>query len=236
MYNINIKGGKSMNEFDDNNVVREISENNSFLVKVFLWMFMGLFATGIVSFVTYSTGYINSLALSGGFGIVLIVELLVVILFSLLFRKLSPFWASILFFIYAIVNGLTLSTIYVIYELSSIMLVFFATAIFFGILALIGYKTDKDLTKLGTILTVALIVALIVSIINIFVGATIIDIILDWVIIAIFAGLTMYDMQRIRHYESQMPEKGYIYGAMDLYLDFINMFLRLLSLFGKSRD
>lgn len=225
-----------MNEYEDNNVVREISNNNSFLVKVFLWMFMGLLATGIVSFVTYSTGYIYNLALSGGFAIVLIVELLVVILFSLLFRKLPPFAASILFFIYAIVNGLTLSTIYVIYELSSIMLVFFATAIFFGILALIGYKTDKDLTKIGTIAMVALVVALVVSIINIFVGATIIDIILDWVIIAIFAGLTMYDMQKIKNYESEMPGKAHIYGAMDLYLDFINIFLRLLRLFGKSRD
>lgn len=225
-----------MNEYEDNNVVREISNNNSFLVKVFLWMFMGLFATGIVSFVTYSTGYIYNLALSGGFAVVLIVELLVVLLFSLLFRKLPPLAASILFFVYAIVNGLTLSVIYVVYELSSIMLVFFATAVFFGILALIGYKTDKDLTKIGTIAMVALIVALIVSIINLFVGATMLDLIIDWVIIAIFAGLTMYDMQKIKSYESAMPEKAHIYGAMDLYLDFINIFLRLLRIFGKSRD
>lgn len=225
-----------MNEYEENNVVRELNPDNSFFVKVFMWMFMGLFATGLVSYITYSTGFIYNIATPTTWSIILIVELVVVILFTFLFRKLPPLGASILFFVYAIVNGLTLSTIYVIYDLSSIMLVFFGTAIFFGVLALIGYKTDKDLTKIGTIATVALIIALIVSVINIFIGATIIDIVLDWAIVAIFAGLTMYDMQRIKHYKSQMAEKGYIYGAMDLYLDFINMFLRLLSIFGKSRD
>lgn len=225
-----------MNEYENNDVVRELNTDNKLFVKVFAWMFMGLFATGIVSYVGYSTGFIYNFAMSGGFGIILIAELVVVLLFSLLFKKLPPLGASILFFIYAIVNGLTLSTIYVIYELSSILLVFFGTAIFFAILALIGYKTDKDLTKIGTIAMVALVVALIVSIINIFVGATIIDIILDWVIIAIFAGLTMYDMQKIKYLESEIPEKAHIYGAMELYLDFINMFLRLLRIFGRSRD
>lgn len=225
-----------MNEYEENNVIRELNPDNSFFVKVFMWMFMGLFATGIVSYITYSTGFIYNIATPTTWSLILIVELVVVILFTFLFRKLPPLGASILFFIYAIVNGLTLSTIYVIYDLSSIMLVFFGTAIFFGVLALIGYKTDKDLTKIGTIATVALVIALIVSVINIFVGATIIDIVLDWIIIAIFVGLTMYDMQKIKYYESQMPEKGYIYGAMDLYLDFINMFLRLLRIFGRNRD
>ena len=225
-----------MNEYEENNVIRELNPDNSFFVKVFMWMFMGLFATGIVSYITYSTGFIYNIATPTTWSLILIVELVVVILFTFLFRKLPPLGASILFFIYAIVNGLTLSTIYVIYDLSSIMLVFFGTAIFFGVLAFIGYKTDKDLTKIGTIATVALVIALIVSVINIFVGATIIDIVLDWVIIAIFVGLTMYDVQKIKYYESQMPEKGYIYGAMDLYLDFINMFLRLLRIFGRSRD
>lgn len=226
-----------MNEYENNNVIFEDNKNsNNFLVKVFIWMFMGLFATWFISFVTYKTGFMYNLVLSGGFAVILILELVVVIVFNLLFRKLSPFGASILFFIYAIVNGLTLSTVFVAYELSSIMIVFLGTSIFFGVLALIGYKTDKDLTKLGTIATVALIVALIVSIVNLFIGATILDLILDWVVVAIFAGLTMFDMQKIKTYESQMGEKGYIYGAMDLYLDFINIFLRLLRLFGKSRD
>ena len=111
-----------MNEYENNNVIFEESQNsNNFLVKVFIWMFMGLFATWFISFVTYKTGFMYNFVLSGGFTIILIVELVVVLLFNLLFRKLPALGASILFFIYAIINGLTLSTIFVIYELSSIV-------------------------------------------------------------------------------------------------------------------
>ena len=225
-----------MNEYESNNVIRELNPDSNLFVKVFMWMFMGLFATGIVSYITYSSRFIYNIATPGTWMIILIVELAVAILFSFWFKKLSPFGASILFFVYAIVNGITLSTIYVIYDLSSIMLVFFATAVFFGILALIGYKTNKDLSKMGTIAMVALIVILIVSVINLFIGATIIDLIIDWVVIAIFAGLTIYDMQKIKYISEEIPEKAHIYGAMELYLDFINIFLRLLNRFGRSRD
>lgn len=225
-----------MNEFGNDNVIRELNSDNSFFVKVFAWMFMGLFATGLISYITYSTGFIYNIATQGTWAIIGIIELIVVIVFSVCFRKLSPFFASVLFFVYAIINGITLSSIFVVFELSSIILAFFATALFFGILSLIGYKTNKDLSEFGTIAMVALIVCLIVSIINIFIGATIVDIILNWVVLIIFAVLTMYDVQKIKQYESTMPEKAHIYGAMDLYLDFINIFIRLLNIFGKVRD
>lgn len=225
-----------MNEYEENNVVREINPDNNFLVKVFAWMFMGLFATGLISYITYSTGFIYNIATQGTWTIIGIIELVVVIMFNACFRKLSPFWASVLFFVYSIINGITLSTIFVVFELSSIILAFFATAVFFGLLSLIGYKTDKDLSKIGTIAMVALIVCLIVSVINIFLGATILDIILNWVVLIIFAVLTMYDVQKIKYYENAMPEKAHIYGAMDLYLDFINIFIRILNIFGRSRD
>jgi len=116
------------------------------------------------------------------------------------------------------------------------MIVFFRTAIFFALLALIGYKTNKDLTKIGTIAMVTLIVALIVSIINVFIGATYVDFIIDWIIVIVFSIITLYDMQKIKYIQSQVPEKAYIYGAMELYLDFINIFLRLLRIFGRTRD
>lgn len=225
-----------MNEYESNNVVREINPDNSFFVKVFVWMFMGLFATGLVSYVTYSTGFIYNIATTGTWTLIAIAELVVVILFSALFKKLPPIGASILFFIYAIINGITFSTIFVVFRLSTIALTFFATAVFFGLLALIGYKTDKDLSKIGTIAMVALIVCIVISLINIFLGATIIDIILDWVILIIFAALTAYDMQKLKYYKETMPEKAHIYGAMDLYLDFINIFIRLLNIIGRNRD
>ena len=93
-----------MNEYENNHVIEDLQSNGNYLAKVFLWMFMGLFATGLVSYVTYSTGLIYNWAMNGAFGIILLVELVVVVVFSLLFHKLSPMGASILFFIYSIIN------------------------------------------------------------------------------------------------------------------------------------
>ena len=113
------------------------------------------------------------------------------------------------------------------------------TAALFGILAFIGKNTTKDLSKFGTILIVALAIGLVLTIINIFIGNSMLDIILDWAILFIFFGLTVYDTQKIiRMHEAGFveDEKLYVYGAMELYLDFINIFLRILRLFGKRRN
>ena len=102
-----------------------------------------------------------------------------------------------------------------------------------------GYRTQKDLTKFGNILFAALIVALILTLINIFIGNSALDILLDWVILGVFAGLTVYDMNRIRYMSENYgvdQEKVAIYGAMQLYLDFINMFIRILEIFGRRRN
>ena len=140
---------------------------------------------------------------------------------------------------YAFINGFTLSVIFVAYEMTSIVYAFAGTAVLFGVLSLIGYKTEKDISNWGTILTVALLVGVILTIINIFVGNTALDIALDWAILFIFFGLTIYDMNKIKLMQQAgfcEDEKLYVYGAMELYLDFINIFLRILSLFGKRRD
>jgi hypothetical protein len=224
-----------MNEYENHDVINDLKGNDNYLGKVFLYMFMGLLSTGIISYITYASGLMETWATNGVFTLVLFIELVVVVLFSVLFRLLPPYGVTILFFLYSIINGLTMGVIYEVYALSSIVLVFFATAIFYAILAFIGYNTEKDLSKIGTIAGVALIVCIIVSLINLFLNLTIIDTIMDWVIIILFAGITAYDVQKIKGYEST-NEKAYIYGAMDLYLDFINIFLRLLSIFGKRRD
>lgn len=208
--------------------------------KVFLWMFMGLFATGLISWFTYSSGLIENMLTGNSFALILIVELVVVILFSLLFRKLSPSAVAVLFFIYAVVNGITLGTIYYVYELTSILYVLFASAALFGVFAFMGNVLKKDISKIGNILMGVLIVALIISVINIFVGNSMIDIAIDWVVLLVFFGVTAWDMQQIKLMVSsttgEMQEKLHIYGAMMLYLDFINIFLRLLSIFGKRND
>lgn len=227
-----------MNE--ENNVIREEKniDMSSIFVKTFIWMFMGLFATGIIAYITYKTGFIGNLVATGMFSVMLIVELVVVLLFSLLFRKLPPTAVAILFFVYAVLNGIGLSTIFVAFDIKSIFIVFIAAALLFGVFALYGAKTGKDLSKVGTLLFGTLIVCIIVSIINFFMGSDVVDIIVSWIVLFLFFGITAYDMQKIKALaevpDPKISEKAHIYGAMELYLDFINIFIRLLRIFRKK--
>ena len=207
---------------------------SSVLGKTFFWMFMGLLATGIIAWYTYSSGYV----LEMNFSLLLILELAVVLIFSLAFRKLPAVVVTMLYFAYAILNGFTFSVIFYAFELNSIVNLFLVTAGMFGALAYIGLKTDRDLTKMGNVLTMGLVAGLIMSLINLILKNSMIDIVLDWVILAIFLGITVYDVNKIKNmeeYEIMDPDKLYIYGAMEIYLDFINIFIRLLSLFGKRK-
>lgn len=219
-----------------------IVENNSkkILSKVFMWLFMGLLATGIISYFCYKTNATFIMATNGTFPILCIVELAVVIIFSLLFRKLSPTFVAVLYFIYAIINGISLSTIFYVFDITSIATVFIVSAILFGIFALLGAKTKFDLTKIGNIFLGILIACLVIGLLNLIIfKSTIADILIDWVLIIVFFGITAYDVQkmlRMSEYGIISEDKIHIYGAMEIYLDFINIFLRLLSIFGKSRD
>jgi FtsH-binding integral membrane protein len=173
---------------------------------------------------------------------IIIAELVVVIAFTALRRKVSPLVAKILFLIYAALSGLTLSSIFLVYKISSIGMVFLSSAIMFGLLALYGYTTKTDLTSFGKLLLFGLLAIIIMSIINIFVGNGSFGIIISIASVVIFLGLTAWDMQKLKmlynYYSSDETElsKFTIYGALDLYLDFINIFLQLLNLFGKRRD
>lgn len=227
-----------MNLYDEINPVNTVEESNSLLAQTFFRMFLGVLASAIIAFYTYSSGLFVDIFLSGSYKMLFIAEFVVVFIFSLLFKKLSPTIVTVLFFGYAILNGLTLSVIFAVYSMESIGYVFLATSALFGILAYLGYKTDKDLTNFGTVLSVALIVGLVLTIINFFLKSSMFEIILDWAILGIFFGLTVYDTNKIIKLNDSglfEPEKLYVYGAMELYLDFINIFLRILSLFGKRK-
>ncbi len=216
-----------------------IETEENLIAKTFFWMFLGLLGTAIIAWYTYSTGLFIEIILGDYWSILLIAEVVVVLLFSFLFKKLPPVVVGILFFVYAALNGVTLSTIFVIFELTSIVYLFIASAILFGGLALIGYKTKADLSKWHTILFGVLIVGVILSIINIFIGNGMLDLVLDWVILLVFFGITIYDMNKIKNLSEEVDldqEKLHIYGAMELYLDFINIFIRILSIFGKRRS
>lgn len=222
----------------EDDVITQISDNK-LIPKTFFWMFLGLLGTAIVAWYTYSSGLWVNLIVNGYFSILLILELVVVILFSLLFRKLPPIAVAILYFLYSMLNGVSLSTIFYGFELNSIITLFVISALLFAGFAVLGYITKADLSKWYYLLFGTLLAALVVSIINIFLGNSTLDIFLDWIILLVFFGVTAYDMNKIKQlqYDNTIKsDKLYIYGAMELYLDFINIFLRILSLFGKRRN
>lgn len=219
------------------------SENgiSKFFSKVYLWMFIGLLISGGVAYYTSVTPSMIRMVYSS-FNLILIIELIVVIAFSALRNKVSPLVAKILFIAYSAISGLTLSSIFLVYKIESVGLVFLSAAVMFGLLALYGYVTKQDLSSLGKILIFALLAIVVMSLINIFVGNESFNIFISIVSVVIFLGLTAWDMQALKamynYYSSDERELGKmaIYGALDLYLDFINIFLSLLNLFGKSRD
>lgn len=227
-----------MESYEDGNAVRSL-DMNSVLTNTFFRMFLGLLASAASAFYAYKSGLFISVILNGYYTYLAIAEIAVVVIFSLLFRKLSSTAVTVLFFAYAFLNGFTLSVIFAIFEISSIVYAFVATAVLFGVLSFIGYKTEKDISRWGTILSIALLVGIVLTVVNIFVGSTVLDIALDWAILLLFFGLTIYDMNKIKRMQEEgfcEDEKLYVYGAMELYLDFINIFLRILSLFGKRRN
>ena len=216
-----------------------ITSTNSSIVKIFFRMFLGLLGTALTAFYTYKSGLYITISTGISYGVLAIIEIAVVLLFSFMFKKLSPTAVTILFYLYAFINGITLGVIFAVFELGTIGYAFGITSLLFGGLAFYGYVTKRDISKAGPILTVALIAGLIVSLINLFIGNSMVDIILDWVMLAVFAGLTIYDMNKIKAMEQYVEydtEKFYIYGAMQLYLDFINIFIRILSILGRRKD
>ena len=215
-----------------------IREFNSTLSKTFTRMFTGLLITALAAIITYGTSLI--LFVEQYYWLLAIAEIIMVLVFSLGFKKLSPTAVTALFYGYAILNGVTLSTIFRVYSLGTIGKSFVMTAALFGVLAYMGHSTDKDLTKMGPILLTALLIGIIATIINLFLGSTIFSVVLDWVMLFIFAGLTIYDMNKMKmmsqtiQNDSASLEKMYIYCAMELYLDFINIFLRILRILGRA--
>lgn len=213
--------------------------DNRFFTKTFFWMFLGLLGTAIVAAYTYFSGLWQNIYNSGSIAIIAIAELIAVLVLSFLIHKLPPTIAGIIFFIYSFLNGVVLSSIFAIYKLDSIIIIFAASALIFGALAFIGYKTNKDLSNWRTVLFTVLIIGIIASIVNLFVGNSMLDLGLTWVMLILFFGITIYDMNKLKMLSQNPdlnPEKLYIYGALELYLDFINIFLKLLRLFAKYKD
>lgn len=214
--------------------------NNKFLSKVFGWMFIGLLVTFGTGFLVSSNENILINVLSGpGLAVILIMEIALVIFLIARIAKMSSSVAKASFILYSFVNGLFFSTYFVEFEISSLIFVFLITAIVFAIFALIGATTKLDLTKMGTYLLMGLIGIIICGVINIFVGSSSFDFILSVIGVILFLGYTAYDVKLIMNSDkfAMIPEENLaIYGALELYLDFINLFIRLIEFFGKRSD
>lgn len=209
---------------------------NKLISKSFLWMAIGLlvtFATGIV--VSHSETMLENI-FGGMYWVFIVAELILVIVLSARVMKMKPTTAKICFLLYSFVSGLTFSSIFIVYNLESIILIFLIAAVIFLLMALIGFKTNVDLTSIGTYCLFGLLGAIIVAVVNIFLKSPMVDLIISIVCILLFIGITAYDVQKIRALQdSGLPEDNLaIYGALDLYLDFINIFLHLLQIFGNS--
>ncbi|MBE6146740.1 MAG: Bax inhibitor-1/YccA family protein [Firmicutes bacterium] len=211
---------------------------NKIFSKVYLWMFIGLLVTFITGVYT-STNYnaLEVIFMKNGYWVLLIVELGLAIFLSARIHKMNKTTARISYLLYTFLSGLTFSSIFIVYKLESIMLVFLVTSILFLVFALIGHFTKIDLTKVGTILIMMLLGVIICSLINIFLNNSTFDLILSCVSIIIFLGFIAYDIQKIKRLYDYLPEDNLaVIGAFELYLDFINIFLDLLNLFGNSKD
>ena len=211
-------------------------ENNKVFGKVFMWMFIGLLITFLTGYVLSSNDNMLYNIFSGGtYFILIIIELVLVIYLSARIHKMQVTTARIVFILYSFVSGLTFGSIFIVFKMSSIMLIFLITAILFGIFALIGRFTKLDLTKAGTILLMMLLGIVICTFVNVFLKNDTLDLFVSYISIIVFLGFTAYDMQKIKmlSYEFDDEDKIAIIGALELYLDFINIFIDLLRIFGK---
>lgn len=214
-------------------------ESNKIYSKIFGWMFIGLLLTFLTGYTIAHNLNMLLFVYEGNKWIIFsIIEIVLVIFLSARIQKMSSITAKICFVIYSIVTGLTFSSIFLTYELGSIIYVFGITALLFGIFALFGYYTKMDLSKISTYLFMGLIGILICGIINIFVGNETFDIVICIIGIVVFLGYTAYDIKKIQYLSGAFDNEDNlaIFGALELYLDFINLFLKLLRLFAKRDD
>ena len=220
-----------------------IEETRRFFQKVYGWMFLGLIISGITAYWVASDPSLYKFILlnEGIFYSLLIGELALVFGLVWLMKRISANIAIFMFLLYCFMTGLTLSVIFLVFTIESIGLAFFITACMFGVMSIYGYFTKTDLTQIGQVLIMGLFGIIIAGLVNLFLRNTLIDYIVSFIGVIVFTGLTAYDTQKIKKINiignEGTPEdtKESIIGALELYLDFVNLFLSLLRLLGKRR-
>ena len=233
-------------ELKNNNYSLSKSKTNTFVANVFSLMFTALIISGIAAFWfatdnmrTFIIDIEGSLTTLGWISMIAPIGLVLLMGFG--FQKYSAQFLLGIFLLYSTLTGISLSTIFSIYSSGSIAITFFISAITFGVMALAGYTTKTDLTKLGSLLMMGVTGIVIASLVNMFLGSSLMYYIISIIGVLVFTGLTAYDVQKIKNIGNQIEQgtenaqKLMIMGALTLYLDFINLFLMLLRLFG-NRD
>lgn len=232
---------------ETNNLVRNYTAKAAqatLLRSVYLWMTLALIITGFVAmYVAKSYTLVNMMIQNSMmFWGVLIAEVALVWYLSARIYKMSFTTATILFIVYSILNGVTLSILLLVYTASSIATTFFVTAGTFGTMAIFGYITKKDLTRIGSLCIMGVIGIIIASVVNIFLQNSMMDMVISYIGVLLFVGLTAYDSQKIKRLLSgddievnEVTQKIALMGAMTLYLDFINLFIYLLRILGDRK-
>jgi FtsH-binding integral membrane protein len=228
--------------------------SKTFVANVFMWMFVGLLASAVTAYLFAFSGFRDLIlqATSKGvrwttFGSVMgFLPLIFFFVIAFGLQRMSYPALVVLFLSYAVTMGISLfSIILLVYQTASVVTIFAASAAMFGVMAVLGYTTNQDLTSFGRILMMALIGIIIAAIINVFIHSTALNTIISMVGVAVFTGLTAYDVQKIKRIGAGIEYQGIsandtkklaILGAFNLYLDFINLFIMLINLFGKRND
>ena len=219
----------------------------TYLEKVFTISALGVFISGIVAFVASMNIYNIYVALGSGailFTLIIFIgEIGIAIYMSTALRKMSKSTAWICYIIYSVLTGLSLSMLFAIYEVGSIVFAFVSTTILFASMAIIGHTTHVDITRFGSMFKVGLLAIIITSILNLLLfRSSMINYIMAVVGVIIFLGIIAYDVQKLQRYYSEgsydkeFGEKIMIMGAFELYLDFINLFIRILQIFGNRKS
>ena len=225
---------------------RELEASAAFpalMQKTYLWMAMALAITGLTAYVVATNPTLMGLMFQypNAIWLFFIAEIGLVIALSAAIEKLSLPVATLLFVVYAVLNGVTFSTLFYVYTMGSLASTFFITAGTFGVMSAVGFFIKKDLSSMGKILLMALIGIIIATVVNVFLGSQGLDLIVTYLGVLIFVGLTAYDTQKIKNMFLMAPDasahtqKYAVLAALTLYLDFINLFLYLLRLFGNRK-
>ena len=223
--------------------IAQVKVKNTFLSRVYGWMTLALVISGVTAFLAATNETIIRLTIGNGFGflILAVAELALVWWLTASIHKISSGAAFFAFILYSVLNGVTLSSVFLVYKIESIFMVFFISAGMFAAMAVYGTVTKSSLSSFGKYFAMALVGIIIASLVNFLLRSPMLDWFLSIITVVLFTGLTAYDAQKMlavsnNASDDEVFKKVSVIGALELYLDFINIFLAMLRLFGRRRD